>query len=161
MKGAKDQSNFHIGYVFSHVETFIDIYAKTHRISADELTSGLSEILSSQREGPEHEMSSPLVSNGASSSHSTRAKEKMAVRSHLHEPHGQASEVGVRVKRKLSAAGRRKISMAQKARWTKIREQTKEKRKKKHWTQLPKNKARLRKLLKKATEARTAANNSK
>jgi len=69
-------------------------------------------------------------------------------------------------KRTLSAAGRRSISLAQKARWAKTRKEQKVAAKKKstkrysakhpHWTQLPENAARVRKHLRKMRAAHLA-----
>jgi len=66
-------------------------------------------------------------------------------------------------KRKLSAAGRKSISLAQKARWAKTRKEQKVASKKTarraynakhpHWTQLPENAARVRKHLRKIRRA--------
>jgi len=64
-----------------------------------------------------------------------------------------------RGRRTLSAAARRKIAAAQRARWARVRsqEQPKTSRQKKHWSQLPENKTRVLQLVKRMNRARLAA----
>ena len=61
--------------------------------------------------------------------------------------------VGGQTRRHLSAAARRRISLAQKKRWA----LSKAKATKKHWSQLPQNKARVLQMVRKMNRARRAA----
>jgi hypothetical protein len=69
---------------------------------------------------------------------------------------GSRSNIGGRV---MSAAARRKIAAAQRARWARVRsqEQVKTSTQKRHWSQLPENKARVLQLVKRMNRARRAA----
>jgi hypothetical protein len=67
-------------------------------------------------------------------------------------------------RRQLSAAARRRISLAQKKRWRSQRQglhvlstPTRKPQTRVHWTQLPKNRARVLQLARKMTRARIAA----
>jgi hypothetical protein len=67
-------------------------------------------------------------------------------------------------RRHMSAAARRRISLAQKRRWRNQRQglhvlstPTRKPRARVHWTQLPKNRARVLQMAKKMTRARRAA----
>jgi hypothetical protein len=80
----------------------------------------------------------------------------------LNSPGGTRKER--RKRRHLSAAARHRISLAQKARWRKRRHQlqpvsksTRKPRPRVHWTQLPRNRARVLQMARKMTQARTAA----
>ena len=74
-----------------------------------------------------------------------------------------ATRKGRRQHGHLSAAARHRISLAQKARWRKQKLQTASNKKetrqtrKKHWSQLPENKARVLQLVKRMNRARLAA----
>jgi hypothetical protein len=61
--------------------------------------------------------------------------------------------VGGQTRRHLSAAARHRISLAQKKRWA----LSKAKATKKHWSQLPQNKARVLQMVRKMNRARRAA----
>jgi hypothetical protein len=70
-----------------------------------------------------------------------------------------SARIGRRGKRTMSAAGRRKIAAAQRARWARVRsqKQVKTSGQKRHWSQLPENKARVLLLVKRMNRARLAA----
>jgi hypothetical protein len=78
--------------------------------------------------------------------------------------HGEGSTYAALKRRHISSAVRRRISLAQKRRWRNQRRglhvlstPTRKPQARVHWTQLPKNRARVLQLARKMTRARTAA----
>lgn len=97
-------------YAFSHVETWLEDYAKSNRIPVYELTARVAEL---------------LRSNGTESSTAqVREMRRQGTRPHSRVEHlevdSAASPKLQRKKRKITAAGLKAIRKAQKARWAKV-----------------------------------------
>lgn len=106
-------SPLEIVYAFSHVETWIEDYAKSNQLSAYELTVGVAELLQRQTHGAllglEHRV--PAQSRPQASAGSDAVAEVEVAR-------GARSKVQ-RVKRYISPKGMKALRAAQKKRWAK------------------------------------------
>lgn len=104
-----------IVYAFSHIETWLEDYAKSNRLSPHELTIGVVELLHRQTHGAilglEHRL--PEKSRAQAAEGSDALAEMEMARGTRRQVQG----VKRKKRKKVSAAGRKRISEARKAWW--------------------------------------------
>lgn len=115
-KNGSSQRNQHptpleVVYAFSHVETWIEDFAKSSQLSSHELTVGVAELLQRQTLGAVLGLEHRLPEKPGS-----QTAERSDAMAEMEMAGGTRGKVQ-RVKRRLSASGLRAIRRAQKIRW--------------------------------------------
>lgn len=148
----KSERRFHIVYAVGRVEAWLQEYAISNRLHPFELIERVATILHSKGQGSENPMSLSQLRSDTSQPRGTVESLEVDERAHVHGPQ-RPKGPGTR---RISAAGLKKIARVQKERWAKIHAEAKAKEPKAkmkygknnpHWTQLPKNKKKIRNVL--------------
>jgi len=107
-------------YAFARTQQWLADFAESHALASHELTERVSALLLSAGEGFKSNL--PALRNARSTPYKGVGKVALASSSHRQSPGKSAQRP---VKRVISAAGRRAMQKAQRARWKRFHEQRK------------------------------------